>query len=293
MAIQKSPGERIFKAINNLLLILLMLITAYPLLYVTFASISEPSLIVKHTGILYRPLGFSLSAYKAVFNNLSIRSGYFNTLFYTGIGTCINVFLTILGAYALSYKKAYWRNYMVVFVVFTMFFSGGLIPSYLLVMNLKMVDTRWALIIPEAISVWNMIIMKTFFESLSESLKESAKIDGANDITILYRIIIPLSTPVIAVMFLFYGVAHWNSWFSAMVYLRDRNLYPLQLILREILVANDTSSMTGSGSVGDFEQIGLTIRYATVMTATIPILMIYPFLQKYFVKGIMIGAIKG
>jgi putative aldouronate transport system permease protein len=216
-----------------------------------------------------------------------------NTLFYTGIGTVLNVFHTTLGAFALSYKKAFWRNYIMIFVVFTMFFSGGLIPSYLLVTKLGMNDTRWALIIPEAISVWNMIIMKTFFESLPDSLKESAKIDGANDIVILFRIIVPLSTPVIAVMFLFYGVSHWNSWFSAMVYIRNRDLYPLQLILREILIANDTSTMTGAGSIGDFEQIGLTIRYATVMVATVPILMIYPFLQKYFVKGIMIGAIKG
>jgi putative aldouronate transport system permease protein len=181
---------------------------------------------------------------------------------------------------------------MTFIIVFTMFFSGGLIPNYLTVMNLGLIDSRWAIILPSAISTYNMIIMRTSFSSIPDSLEESATIDGANDITILTCIILPLSLPIIAVMVLFYGVSHWNSWFSAMFYLRSRTLYPLQLILREILITNSIDNMTTDVSAMDKEPIGESIKYATIMVATLPVLFIYPFLQKYFVKGVMIGAIK-
>jgi putative aldouronate transport system permease protein len=177
-------------------------------------------------------------------------------------------------------------------IVVTMFFQGGLIPTYLLVSNLGLVDTPWAMIIPGAINTWNLIIMRTSFQAVPASLEESAKIDGANEWTIMWRIILPLSIPVMAVMVLFYAVGHWNAWFNAMIYLRDRNLYPLQLILREILITNSTDSMMTNASGVDKMPISETIKYATIMVATIPILVLYPFLQKYFVKGVMIGALK-
>lgn len=185
-----------------------------------------------------------------------------------------------------------WKNAIMFMIVFTMFFEGGLIPLYILVGKLGMMDTRWAVIIPSAVSAFNLIIMRTVFQGVPVSLEESAKIDGASDWTVLFRVIIPLSLPVVAVMVLFYGVSHWNSWFPAMIYLQNRGLLPLQLILREILIANDTTSMTTGVASGDQMQIGETIKYATIIIATVPILFLYPFLQKYFVKGVMIGAVK-
>jgi len=201
--------------------------------------------------------------------------------------------MTSLGAYALSRQNFLWKNPIMFGIVFTMFFSGGLIPTFLLVNKIGLLDSRWALIIPAAMSTYNLIIMRTSFQGIPASLEESAKLDGANDFTVLFRIVMPLSMPVIAVMILFYGVAHWNSWFSALIYIRSRDLFPLQLILREILITNNTDSMmTGVGG-GDRMPIGETIKYATIIVSTIPVLCLYPFLQKYFVKGVMIGAIKG
>jgi putative aldouronate transport system permease protein len=184
------------------------------------------------------------------------------------------------------------KNPIMMLIVFTMFFSGGLIPNYLLVSELGMLNTRWALIIPGAISTYNLIIMRTSFQGIPASLEESAKIDGANDFTILFRIILPLSLPIVSVMILFYGVSHWNAWFNALLYLRDRDLYPLQLVLREILITNSTDSMTTGASDIDKALISETIKYAAIIVATVPVLFLYPFLQKYFVKGVMIGAVK-
>jgi len=291
---EKSIGGYIFDIFNHILMVILVIITLYPMLYVAFASISNPVEIAGYRGILIKPLGFSLEAYKAVFRNPYITTGYLNTLFYVSVGTTINLLMTSMGAYILSRRELYWRKLVTFLIVFTMFFSGGLIPTYLLVKSLGMLNTRWSIIIPNAINVWNLLVMKTSFDNVPTSLIESAKIDGANDFKILFRIVLPVSLPVVAVMILFYAVGHWNAWFAAMIYLRDRNLYPLQLILREILIANDTNMMIGSniGNVGEREPISVTIQYATIMVATLPILFIYPFLQKYFVKGIMIGAIK-
>lgn len=293
MSIKKSTSEKIFDLANILMMILLMIVTLYPLLYVAFASISTPSRLMQHQGILLKPLGFELGSYKLVFRNPMIIKGYLNTIFIVFVGTGVNIVMTALGAYVLSRKNVYWQKLFIFIIVFTMFFRGGMIPTYLLVKNLKLTDTLWALIVPNAISTYNMIIMRTSFLSIPESLEESARIDGAKDFTILFKIVIPLSLPVIAVMILFYGVGHWNSWFSAMIYLRKRELYPLQLILREILISSDTSQMiTGVGTI-DREPVTQTVKYATIMVATIPILCIYPFLQRYFVKGVMIGSLKG
>lgn len=287
-----SIGERVFEVFNILFMILLCLVTLYPFYYVLIASFSDPSWIVKQRGLIWLPEGFNLDAYVRVLDNPMILQGYMNTLFVVTVGTLINVFMTALGAYGLSRQNVMWKNPIMFFIVFTMFFSGGLIPNYLLVSELGMLDSLWALIIPGAISAFNLIIMRTAFHGVPISLEESAKLDGANDFTVLFRIILPLSLPVIAVMILFYGVGHWNSWFNALIYLRDRELYPLQLVLREILITNSTDSMMTGTNAADTMPIGETIKYATIVVATVPILVLYPFLQKYFVKGVMIGAIK-
>jgi putative aldouronate transport system permease protein len=286
----KSLSERIFDTANYLLLVILVIITIYPLLHVLFSSLSNSDMLMQHSGILLRPIGFSLDAYAAVINNPMISIGYGNTILYMVVGTAINMLMTSLGAYVLSRKDFKIRRIMTLLIVFTMFFGGGMIPSYLVVVQLGMIDKIWALVVPGAISTMNLLIMRTAFLSISPSLEESAYIDGANDLVILFRIIIPLTLPTVAVLVLFYGVGHWNSWFSAMIYLRTRTKYPLQLFLREILITNDVSRMDTGVIPG--ASIGESIKYATIMAATVPILFLYPFLQKYFVKGVMIGAIK-
>ncbi|MFN8495054.1 MAG: carbohydrate ABC transporter permease [Caldilineaceae bacterium] len=293
MTIKKPIGERMFDLVNMLLLLGLVVITLYPLLYVLFASISQPNELVKYRGLLLAPLGFSSAAYKAVFMNPNIITGYRNTLFYVVAGTTLNLALTCLGAYALSRKNVMLKVPITVFFIFTLFFSGGLIPTYLLVARtLNWIDTPWAIIVPTAVSTFNLLILRTAFEQVPPALEEAARIDGANDFTILWRVIIPLSLPSIAVVLLFYAVGHWNAYFNALIYLRNRELYPLQLVLREILIANQTGDMTTGTLGGDVEPIAETIKYATIVVATAPILLLYPFLQRYFVKGVMIGGVK-
>ena len=288
----RSLSEKAFTIFNVSILTLFMILCLYPILHVLYASLSLPDRLVSHRGLLLYPLGFTLESYKLVFRNPSILQSYANTVFYVVAGTSINLILTSFGAYVVSRKHFYIKNVMMFMMVFTMFFSGGLIPTYIWISNLDMVGTRWAILLPGAIWTYNLIIMRTYFIGLPECLEESAKIDGANELLILFRIILPVSAPVVAVMVLFYGVGHWNSWFSAAIYLRDRKMYPIQLILREILISSNTETMTNSASTSDRQPIAETIKYATIIIATIPILSIYPFLQKYFIKGIMIGAIK-
>lgn len=293
MKIKRTIGEITFDTVNNIFLLFITIITIYPFLYILFASLSDPLKVIQNEKILFLPSGFNIGAYKAVFKNPNVISGFKNTLIYVVLGTALNMILTMFGAYALSKKDLYGLKVFMILITFTMFFSGGLIPTYLLVKKLQFIDTIWAIIIPNAISTWNLIIMRTSFQSVPESIPESAKIDGANDIIILFKLIIPISIPVIAVIILYYAVAHWNSWFSASIYLRDRELYPIQLILREILILNNTDNMMMGASALDTQPIGETIKYATTIIATIPIITIYPFLQRYFVKGIMIGSLKG
>lgn len=294
MKIRKSPGEILFDIFNVVFMVGMIAITLYPFVYVLFSSLSNSVQLISHTGLLFKPIGFTTEAYATVFKNPNILSGFRNTIFIVFVGTVLNLTVTSLGAYVLSRKGVPWTKPIMLAVVFTMFFSGGLIPSYLLVNNwLGLGDTLAALIIPGAISTWNLIILRTSFGSIPESLIESARIDGAQDFTILFRIVIPLSMPVIAVMILFYSVGHWNSWFGAMIYLRNRSLFPLQLILREILIQNSAQFMASDAAAGDVEAVGESIKFATIIVATLPILVVYPFLQKYFVKGVMIGSIKG
>ncbi|GKS12308.1 putative ABC transporter permease protein YtcP [Paenibacillus chitinolyticus] len=289
---KRSFSERTFDGFNLLLLTLLMIVTIYPLVYVVFASLSDAGGLLAHKGFLWKPVGFSLDAYANVFRNPMILKGYGNTFFVVVLGLAFNILLTSLGAYALSRKSLAYRKRIMLFIVFTMFFSGGLIPFYLTVKGVGLANTLWALIIPTAVNTFNLILMKTAFEGIPDALEESAKIDGANDFVILFRIVLPLSLPVLAVMLLYYGVGHWNAWFNALIFLQERSMFPLQLILREILLQGEANANLGA-SEGDVAMLTVTLKYATIIVATVPILLVYPFLQKYFVKGALIGAIKG
>jgi putative aldouronate transport system permease protein len=287
-----GAGDIAFASLNAIFMLFVVVVTLYPFLYVLFASISDPVRMGQHLGLLLYPLGLTLASYKRVIQNPMILGGYLNTLLYMSTGTVLNLFLTSLGAYVLSRKRLLLRNAIMFFIVVTMFFSGGLIPFYLVVRGLGLTDKLWALILPTAISSYNLIVMRTAFAQVPDSMEESTRMDGANDFRILFQIYIPLCMAVVAVMILFYSVGHWNAWFNAMIFMRKREKYPLQLILREILVASTTESMMTEASAMDREPIGETIKYATIIVATLPILFVYPFLQRYFIKGVMIGALK-
>ena len=270
--IRQSASVYVFQVFNYCFLTALVLMCLYPMWYCLMASFSEPSKMMAHMGPLLTPLGFSVEAYKKVFLNP-------------------NLVMTSLAAYVLSRKNVMWKKPLMIFIMITMFFSGGLIPTYLNLKSLHLNNTLWGLIIPWLINTFNMIIMRTAFESIPESLIEAAQIDGATHWKILRSIVLPLSKATIAVMVLYYGVEKWNGWFWASAIIRDRSKLPLQVILREILLSSTQSMQTGSGG-SDTEAIGVTIRYATTIVATVPILCVYPFVQKYFTKGVMIGAVK-
>lgn len=293
MIIKKTIGEKIFDALNVLFMCLLMFISFYPVLHVLAASFSDPSRLMRHQGPLMWPLGFTLKGYELVFENPNILSGYKNTLTYLVLGTTINIFMTSLGAYVLSRKNVMFGRPLMFIITFTMYFGGGLIPWYLLIKNMGMIDTIWAMIIPGAISTYNLIVMRTSFMAIPDSLEESARIDGANDFTILFKIILPLSKAVLAVMILFYAVGYWNSWFTAMLFLKSRKLFPLQLILREILITNSKDTMMQQMiSPMEKDLYKDLIQYCTIIVGTVPIFFVYPFLQKHFTQGVMIGSLK-
>lgn len=290
--IRANIDEIVFEGIIIFILTITTLIVLYPIVLVVSSSFSDPLAVISNQVKLW-PINPTLKMYKMVFNHPEIWGGYANTILYTVVGTAINVLFTALGAYPLSRKDLYGRNIVTALFVFTMFFGGGMIPSFLLIKQLQLYNTIWALLLPGAVSTWNLIIMRTFFQNtIPIELQESALIDGANDITVFIKIVLPLSAPIISVMVLFYGVGHWNSWLSALLYLSERTKYPLQIILREILIQSSTQDMSG-GSISDQEMIGEGIKYATMVIATLPILCLYPFLQRFFVKGVMVGAIKG
>jgi len=292
MKIKRSKGEKAFSVFNYIFLSAVVVVCFYPVWYVLAASFSESNLLMQHTGLLFKPTGFSTEAYKKVFGNPMIVRGYANTLFILVVGVTLDIIMTSLGAYFLSRKNVMFKKPIMVMIMITMFFSGGMIPFYLTLKDLHLTKTLWGLIIPFMVSTYNMIILKTSFSSLPDSLIEAAQIDGANHFKILAKIVLPLSKAILAVMVLYYGVGIWNAWFWASAIIRDRKQYPLQVILREILLQNDVGSMSAGVSVADQEAVGMTIKYATIVVATVPILCVYPFLQKYFTKGVMIGAVK-
>ncbi|MCR4692948.1 MAG: carbohydrate ABC transporter permease, partial [Firmicutes bacterium] len=293
MKIKKSKGNIIFDICNCVFMVILIILTLYPIWYVLIASLSDGSKFLQHTGIMLKPAGFSIASYKLMLKNPMILIGYKNTLLILIVGLTGNILLTSLLAYGLSRKDLYWGNIIFKLIVFTMYFSGGLIPFYLTVSKMYHLDNSYlAIILPALINTYNMIIMRTAFMSIPESLTEAATIDGASHWRILFNIVFPLSMPTIAVITLYYSVEHWNSWFNASIFLHDRNKFPLQLVLREILIINDTTTMVSgtSSNSSDAMSIGETVKYAVIVTATFPILCMYPFIQKYFVNGIMIGA---
>jgi putative aldouronate transport system permease protein len=292
MRIKSSSGESVFNALNVALMTFLSVLTAYPLLYVLFASLSRAEELISHTGPLFGPLGFQVGAYRMVFDNPNVASGYLNTLIVVVGGVALNILLTTLGGYFLSRKGVPLRNGIMFFVVLTMFFSGGLVPFYLTVRGYGIDNSLLALILPVGINTFNLIIMRTAFMSVPDAMEESATIDGASHWVVLFRIYFPLALPTIAVLVLYYGVGHWNAWFNAMIFLRRRELYPLQLVLREILIMNDATFMVQNVATGDEAMVRDTVKYAIIVVATAPILALYPFLQKYFVKGVMVGALK-
>ncbi|MGI6148216.1 MAG: carbohydrate ABC transporter permease [Firmicutes bacterium] len=290
-----TRSDKIFQVINYAFLGFILLIVLYPLVFVLSASLSSPELLLKGE-VWLLPKGLSFDSYARVFSNKDILTGYLNTIKYTIIGTAINVLMTIAAAYPLSRRDFVGRGVLTVFMVFTMFFSGGLIPTFILVRDLGMYNSMWALILPSAVSVWNVSIMRTFFQtSVPFEIQEAAMIDGCSNIGILVRIVLPLSLPIILVMIMFYSVSHWNSFFSALIYLTDRAKYPLQVILREILIQDHMGEMIDTFDEGIIRQMLLAegLKYAVVVVANLPVLMIYPFIQKYFIKGMTLGGLKG
>lgn len=299
--IKETRGDKIFLGFVYFFLLLALVIVLYPLIYIVSASISNPHM-VNSGEMWFLPKGITLEGYKTLLGNNSIWRGYANTIYYTVLGTSINLLVTLPCAYALSRDDFYGRKAFTNFMIVTMFLSGGLIPSYLLIRSLGMLNTVWALVIPGAVSVYNVVVTRTFFQStIPKEMEEAAIVDGCSDFRLFLQIVLPLSTPIIAVMALFYGVGHWNSFFSALIYLSDKSMYPLQMVLREILILQDMSSNTvGSNVTAEVanmlyskQQLAVVIKYGVMIVSSLPVIIIYPFLQKYFVKGMMVGSIKG
>ncbi len=277
---KESVPQKIFNIVNICFMLFMIGVTLYPFIYVFFASLSNSMLFIAHQGPLLLPIAPNLAAYEAVLKNKMIFSGYRNTIIILTVSLILNMLLTSFGAYVLSRREIMIKKPLMLYIVFTMFFSGGLIPFYYVVTSLGMYDTLAAVILPGAINTFNLIILRTGFEGIPVSLEEAAKLDGAGDLTILFKIMVPLTLPTIAVVILYYAVATWNAWFNAMIFIRTRSLYPLQLVLREILIGNDTSIMESGADLGDAQAVSETIKYAVIIVSTLPILMIYPFLQK-------------
>lgn len=290
-----NRSDSLFYNVNTTLVTLFFVAVLYPLLYVLSASFSDAAAIAQGRVWLW-PVGINVEGYRAVFRHELVLSGYANSLFYMSAGTAVNVFLTILAAYPLSRKDFRDRNLFMGLFVFTMMFNGGIIPTYLVVRGLGMINTRLALILPLAIGAWNVVIARTYFSTtIPDELLEAARMDGCSDLRFLVSVVLPLSGPIVAVITLFYAVQHWNQYFQALIYLSDESKYPLQMVLRSILVLNqiDMQTVGDVGSTAAMEQRRELLKYSLIIVASAPLLLLYPFLQRYFVKGIMIGSLKG
>ncbi|TLS51828.1 carbohydrate ABC transporter permease [Paenibacillus antri] len=290
----KGIHDKVFETINVIALSLILIVVLYPLVFVLSASISNPYLVIRGEVLLF-PKEITFQAYTRVFRDSAVLTGFLNTLVYASTGTMINLAMTTMGAYPLSRPNLPGRKIVMLAILMTMFFSGGLIPTYMVVKSLGIINTYWAMVLPGAVSVFNLIVMRTFFENIPGELHEAAMIDGSSQIRTLLRIVLPLSVPILAVMTLFYGVAHWNSFFNGLIYLSDREKYPLQLIIREILIQSQMQEMMelADESAAQQQLMGESIKYALIVVTSLPVLLLYPLLQRYFVQGIMIGAIKG
>ena len=293
--IKLTPVDRSFYVVVDVYLAICGIIVLLPLLHVLAQSLSDPMMVIAGR-VSFFPINPTLDIYSQVIKSKNIMTGFMNTLFYAGVGTCLNLFMTVICAYPLA-RKGLWGRKVIVFIfTFTMMFGGGMIPTYLVIKQLGLIDTRAVMILPGAITVWNMIMCRTYFmSSIPEELYESASLDGASDIRILVSMVVPLSVPILAVMVLFYAVGHWNSYFDAFLYLTNRKLYPLQIVLREILIANsinanevvDDLTMSAKQGMADL------LKFSLIIVSSLPVLVLYPFVKKYFLKGVMIGALKG
>ena len=291
-----SLSDKGFDVLNKIFLTVIVILIVYPLVFVISASISDP-LAVSSGKMWLWPVDITFEGYRKILQNDSIWLGYRNTILYTAVGTLLHLFVLLPCAYALSRKELMGSKYILWFVLFTMMFSGGLIPTYIINKNLGMLDTIWAIVIPGVVGAWSILVARTFFQSsIPDQLVEAAKIDGASDFYMFIKIVLPLSLPIIAVMALFHAVGLWNQYFNALIYLSDRDKYPLQLILREILVVNQAQLGEGSGEQTEslIQQVrtGGLIKYAVIIISSLPLLIVYPFLQRFFVQGVLIGSIK-
>lgn len=288
-----SRGERVFMMLNVLFFLLLMAVMIYPFWYMIMGSFSDSTLTAEG-GLFLRPAGFSLSAYLAVFQNVSILSGFKVTIITTVVGTFIGVFCSAGVAYSLSKKRLRGGKFISLLVLFTMLFSGGMVPSYLLVKQLHLIDTYWAIILPATMSAWNIFVMIGFFRGIPDEVEEAAKIDGANDLTVFFRIVLPLSKAVLSTVGLFIAVGYWNDFFSSVLYATDKNMWQLQMVLKD-LISNTSAAISQAGvSIGVQQEVNpFTVKMASIIVSSLPILIVYPFLQKHFVKGAMIGSVKG
>lgn len=296
---QQSTPDKIFDISLFIILTLILIVVAYPLYFVIIASISDPSAVAGGHVTLF-PVGINFSGYAEVFKNEKVVRGFINAIFYTFVGTCINLMVTIPTAYAMSRREFAGKKIVMYFYMVTMFISGGMIPTYLVVKNMHMLDTMWALIVPGALSVYNMIVARTFFESsLPEELFEAARVDGCGHFKFFFKVALPLSKAIIAIMVLYYGIGHWNNYFSALIYMKTETKYPLQLVLRSILVQNEAAlaqqvtSQAAQAALQAQRELVELMKYALIIVSSIPVMILYPFVQKHFVKGVMIGSVKG
>lgn len=292
MKIKRTLGETVFDVFNYLFMILAAVIAVYPFLYIVLASFSDPIMLIKHKGILWRPAGFTVEGYKMVLRNYEIYIGYANTAFYVVVGTVLSVIVTAMLSYPLALTRFRYRKVFLKLIVFTLFFSAGMIPTYMIVKMLGLLDTRWSVIVPNIIITYNVMIMRTAYLAVPQSLEESARLDGANDLQTFFRIMLPSVKGTLAVLVLYQAVANWNSWFSALLYIKDRTKYPLQLFLREILIQASSQEMSNYSVNASSAFMDEIVKHATTVVATVPMLVIYPFAQKYFIKGAMVGAVK-
>lgn len=290
-----KTGDKFFYISITIILTAFFIAVLYPCIYVISASFSS-GVAVQSGKIILWPVDFSLRGYDMVFKSKNIWKGFVNSLFYTVVGTTINIVVTMIGAYVLARRDLPGRSGIMLYFVFTMFFSGGMIPSYLLIKNLGLINTRWVLLLPGALGVYNMIMARSFIQSnIPNELLEASQMDGCSDIKYLYKVVLPLSKAVIAVLVLFYGVGHWNQYFNAMIYLHDRDLYPLTIFLKDILMASqiDPSTISDPEMQNKIAEMAAVMKYALIVVSMVPVMLIYPFIQKYFVKGVMIGSLKG
>ena len=292
--LDEGTGYRVFSVFNTCLLVLILFLTAYPVYFVLIASISDPTKMVANYGLMWLPhFPLSLTSYRMVFRHSLLLSGFGNTLFIVIVGLAFNMVLTVLGAYLLSLKNSLLKKPIAYLILFTMYFSGGIVPGYLNIKSLHLMNTLWALILPGAISTYNMLIMRSAIGALPDALMEAAKLDGASHFQRILNVVVPLTGATSAVLMLYYAVGHWNAWFNASLYIQSPSRFPLQLVLRQVLILGEDSEMASGMDAGSEIAAATVFKYALIVISTVPIMLLYPFLQRFFVKGVMIGSVKG